>query len=61
MSLVNTLLLPFMVGLIILYPKLGLKLRATKGNGEEKEAILEATNEEDATELSQLMTERKEQ
>ena len=48
--------LPFTVGLIVSYSCLGQRAKDLKSNGEEeKNTILEATNEDGATELTQLM------
>ena len=51
-------LLPFLVGLILLYPYLGQKSsdpNSRSDKNEHKEPILEAADEEDVTELSQLV------
>ena len=47
-------MLPFLVGLIVLYSYLGKKSESQ--NEEEKKTIFTATDEEDATELTKLMT-----
>ena len=54
-------LLPLLVGLIVLYPRLGQKStdpNSRSNEDEDKEAVLEAEDEEDVTESSQLITEK---
>ena len=61
MSIMVAMMLPFLVGLIVLYPQISRRESAPESESEEKkEPILEAANEEGATELTQLMTEKME-